>query len=279
MRSAKSLALIALFAANAANGQTIKPYNAALFGSCTEGPDLGEMTKGGNPAGLLGSLVYEGQVLDKSGRPGPGLAREPIAVPIETEPSQGPETPTCAEDINVSASASISVLGLGISAAKNEVYRVRVRLIAKQRVSMVPEGGKNEYVWNSQKYKDNFRLAFASIDPKATTAYFFDTINLYILEVERYQKTSGLFGSMWGGVAYARDNNFKGTRVIVTGASKPLFRSNYTAPTPAPLPVDQAPGASSAAVASSITPALSAAELKAATVSLQSTVSLASPAP
>ncbi len=222
---------LALAATSASvEAQTIKPYNAAMFGSCTQGPNLNKLG-GNNPTELLGSLVYNGKYMDADGVIKTGSTFQPLALPIETVPSNGSETPTCEEDFRMLATGSISVLGVSANAQKDDVYRLRVRLIAQQALANVPEDGSNKPVWTSTKFKPNFQAAFAMTDADVKDALLFRSINIYLVQMERYSNSAaGMLAGIFGGVKLSRDDSFKGTKVIVTGSSVSLPKKNYVAP-------------------------------------------------
>jgi hypothetical protein len=207
----------------------VEPFTSSLFSGCVSGNDIGQLVDSSNPISLLGSLVYTGDVLTPSGIKR-GLVRQPLALPIITTDSVSPDVTTCEHNFSVGADSNLSFLGFALSAKKSDIYKVKVRLVARQKVSPVAQNGSSVQPWLSETWKPIFSAAVEPTD--ATKFWIFDNISIYLLDVERYKKAggglSGVFGLVTGGANYERDDSFKGTKLIVTGDSVPLTRAMFT---------------------------------------------------
>lgn len=235
---------VALAAASAASAEVkIDPFKEDLFKGCVQGDDIGAMTKVSNPILLLGSVVHTGKVLNGQGQIVDGLVRKPLALPLITTDSASPDVSTCEHNFKVSADGNISFLGFGLNASKSDIYKVKVRLVARQKLAPVPEQGAQVQPWLSTVYKPQFTSVVSGTPAAVKDFFIFDNISIYLLDVEKYRKVggglTGVFGVVTGGANYAKDEDFKGTKIIVTGDTVPLTREMYA--TTAPVVIAQLP--------------------------------------
>lgn len=208
----------------------IKEYSENLFQGCVSGDDIGVLTGVSNPLLLLGSMVYSGNVLTPQG-PKPGLVRQPLALPLITSDAASPDISTCEHNFSVKNDGNLTFLGFSLSASKSDIYKVRVRLVSRQKVAPVAQNGALVQPWFSDTWKPMFKQVVDSADSNVSNFYIFDNISIYLLDVEKYKKVNGglagVFGINLGGANYAKDDSFKGTKLIVTGDTVPLSRNMF----------------------------------------------------
>lgn len=215
---------------------TIVPYSPSVFSNCL-GAGVQDVTtefKISDPAEIFGSLVYITSDVGMDGVAKSSWTRQPVAVPFVVTQASNVDTPACSHTIEATANGNLSILGFSINAEKSDVYKMDLRMLAKQTVEDVQDGTIKKKAWISSQYKPSFAAAFASIEPTITSARFFDSLTLYVLRIEKYKRsTGGLGGAIgWlaGGAAYKRDEGFRGTRLIATGTSTKLNRAFYAGP-------------------------------------------------
>lgn len=225
---------VLLFCPNVAlaqNNPNVTDFSATSFDDCISGADIQKLTGVNNPMRLLGALTYIGPIMKSDGTIGTGWVRQPMALPLVNSDSTSPDVATCSKRFETTADGGINVLGISVSASKNEVYSVRVRLIARQSVAPVPVGNTLVQPWYSDRYKGAFQATVAATPTGVNDFFVFDDIAIYLLEVERYRKEAvgiaGVVQFISGSANYKRDEEFKGARVIVTGTAVPLSRSAF----------------------------------------------------
>ncbi len=229
IRSAIGAALL-LCASPALADVKVQPFSQDLFAGCVAGQDIGALTEVSNPLLLLGSIVYSGKVLSTTGVKD-GLVRQSLPLPIISTDAGSPDVSTCEHNFSVNADANLSFLGFALGANKNDVYKVRVRLVARQKVAPVVQGGSSVQPWYSTLWRAQFKQVIDSAATGVNDFFIFDNISIYLMDVEKYKKVggglSGAFGLVTGGTSYARDDSFKGTKLIVTGDTVHLTRTMF----------------------------------------------------
>ncbi|MES3097270.1 hypothetical protein [Sphingomonas aerolata] len=241
MRVCLSLALVAAsfsVQARAQNNPKVEDFNATSFDECITGRDIGKLTGVSNPMLLLGSITYVGKVIKSDGTIGAGWVRQPLSLPVITSEDVSPDVATCSKKFEAAKTGSIGVLGLTLNADSTDVYSVTVRLITRQKLAMIPRGAISMQAWLSDTYRPNFQAVVNSTPKEVEDFFIFDNISVYLLEVQKFKRVNGgltgAFGIFTGGISYKREEDFRGVRIIVTGDTVNLHRSNY-APDPVPV--------------------------------------------
>lgn len=229
--------LIASLAATSAAAQdnpAIDNFNTAQFNGCYSGRDIGALTRVSNPLLLLGSLTYVGTVLGDNGQTTQGWVREPLSLPIITAETTSPDQATCTVKFETVSGGSINFLGLSVNASSGDVYEATVRLISRQTIAPVAEGDLSVTAWRSTRYRDQLRSIISSVSPTINDFYLFDNISIYIVDVKRYRRRGANpflgFGFFSSGINYDRVDDFKGTKLIVTGDTVSLTRLSFGIP-------------------------------------------------
>lgn len=215
----------------------IADYRADLFQNCYAGRDIGALTRVSNPLQLLGAIAYIGPVMGPDGTTTQGWTRETLALPILAAEAIDPDNTTCTYEFEATSDGNVSVLGFTFGAERANLYRVNVRLIARQYLATVAEDGQQVKPWRSAIHKNQILAVLGGADSTVENFFLFDNISIYLLEVERFRKAGfgvgGTLSLFSGGANYKRVESFKGTRLIVTGDPVVLKRSTYVATTPA----------------------------------------------
>ena len=221
-----------IFASPALAEVQVQPFSSNLFAGCVAGRDIGVLTDVSNPLLLLGSIVYPGKILTPAGIKD-GLVRQSLPLPIVSTDAGSPDVSTCEHNFAVNTDANLSFLGFALTASKNDIYKVRVRLVARQKVAPVVQDGSTVQPWFSALWKLQFKQVIDSADPTVNDFFIFDNISIYLMDVEKYKKVGGgllgAFGLVTAGGNYKRDESFKGTKLIVTGDTVYLTRSLFGA--------------------------------------------------
>lgn len=226
--------LLTVTSVAAQDNPAIDNFNTAEFSSCYNGRDIGALTRVSNPLLLLGSLTYVGTVLGDNGQTTQGWVREPLSLPIITAETISPDQATCTVKFETVAGGSINFLGLSVNATAGDVYEATVRLISRQTIAPVAEGNVSVTAWRSTRYRDQLRSVISSVSPAVNDFYLFDNISIYIVDVKRYRRrqSGGIlgFGFFSSGINYDRVDDFKGTKLIVTGDTVSLTRLSFGIP-------------------------------------------------
>lgn len=224
------------------HAQTLNPavadFNADMLKSCYAGENLGELLRMSNPLSLVGNVAF----MDTSWQGRRTLQRHPIALPVSVTEAASPDQTTCEYKLEATTTGALNILGLSAEATRGDVFRIEVRLVSRQALSQVAEEGQMRHVIEAEGYRSRFNRVLAS-HPRAERFFLVDDIAIYLLTTERYRRTSSAGGAMFsflgGNVRYARDESFKGAKILVTGSLIPLTPAMFQITgTPAPLPIE-----------------------------------------
>lgn len=235
-----ALAAVACMATiSTAQAQALNPavadFNADMLRNCYAGENLGELLRMSNPLSLVGNVAF----MDTSWQGRRTLQRHPIALPVSVTEAASPDQTTCEYKVEATTTGGLNLLGLTVEATRGDVFKIEVRLVSRQALSQVAQDGQMLHVIEADAYRDRFRRVLAS-HPRAERFFLVDDIAIYLLTAERYRRAStagsAVFSFLGGNVRYAKDESFRGAKILVTGSliplSAPMFQQ-ASAPTEA----------------------------------------------
>lgn len=216
------------FSSNAASPNlSVNDFNTELLSNCVDGEDLGKRLNLANPLTVIGSLIFTEKKADGK----IALRRQPMALPTIVSEAGSPDQTTCSITVRATADGALSILGVSADAKRDELYAITARLLTRQTLSTVAEKGSILTLIESEQYKPRFYSAISS-RPSAEDFFLVDNINVYLVEVERYKRSSGGVGGViaYFGLAgaYKKDESFRGNRLLVTGDMIPLEIGLFT---------------------------------------------------
>lgn len=210
-----------------ADNLSLDNYDSKALANCVDGKNLSAMMNISNPQLVAGSVIYMG----KSPGGKQELQREVTNLPVISEDPTQAENTRCSVMMESTTEGNIDILGvLNAAASKDDVFKIEVRLISRQSVATVAENGSAVPAWRAEANAKRFAKILKT-SSSLDEYWGINTISIYLVSVEQYKKVSRRASATYmfasGGVKYAKNESFKGSRIVVTGEWVPIKISQF----------------------------------------------------